>query len=187
MHVGVCCPAILFLPSWNVHVGMRSYCAVTRACVPVRVRVCVTIPFHFFLPVVHLPPRLLLLIECRLRVRACSSCLLFSHVVRLRPPPPGGGPARRPACLRACVPACLQWNNLCRGEDTQCAGVCRVQGGGELQCLQRRAHSFRVRTAFVARAWAWRCAEKRVWAPVFSSTTPVQHHRCRPQARSQYI
>ena len=161
--VGVCGPAILFLPSWNVHVGIRSYCAVTRAyVVPAYVRPCVC--------------------AC---VRASACCFYVRGCVtaRLRACVPVCLRACVPACLRACVPAMEQYVQW--GGHAVCRGVSRAGGGGELECLQRRAHSFRVRTAFVVRAWAWRCAEKRVWAPVFSSTTPEQHHRCRPQARSQ--
>ena len=144
-------PATRFLPSWNL-VGIRSYCAVTRAyVVPAYTRPCVCACVRAS--------------ACCLYVRDCVGAWLRAFRACV------------PACLRACVPACLQWNNQCSGEDTQCAGVCRVQGGWcEVQYLQRRAHSFPVRTAFVARAWAWPCAEERVWAPVFSSTRPVQLH-----------
>jgi hypothetical protein len=59
------------------------------------------------------------------------------------------------------------------GGHAVCRGVSRAGGWCEVQDLQRRAHSFPVRTAFVARAWAWPCAEKRVWAPY--SAAPGQY------------
>jgi hypothetical protein len=97
-------PATRFLPSWNL-VGIRSYCGVTRACVvPGYMRPCVCACVRAS--------------ACCLYVRDCVGAWLRAFRACV------------PACLRACVPACLQWNNQCSGEDTQCAGVCRVQGGG---------------------------------------------------------
>jgi hypothetical protein len=138
-------PATRFLPSWNL-VGIRSYCGVTRACVvPAYMRPCVCACVRAS--------------ACCLYVRDCVGAWLRAFRACV------------PACPRACVPAMEQ--SMQSGGHAVCRGVSRAGGWCEVQDLQRRAHSFPVRTAFVARAWAWPCAEKRVWASY--SAAPGQY------------